>query len=299
MKIDTIQQKTGEIILDMNQLEELKKESGIMYDSKKTYQCDYGMKIGYKPSYSVNEGKELIPCKDNLKIVNDINIKYGLANDISTVRIDFAIDYIESLLNRKEHKRFKLLLECLRLKREWKQEISVLKDKNIKISSKHMETTAYFCEDKDREKNGIKVSTRLENRYLDLQGIDKTKEIKQLTLDKLNKMLLEFQGLDSLVEIVEDIRAKELAEDYKQNKGILYKDFSSFLEVQDNNNLILTNGLLKKLLTNSGLSMNHNTFKNKFTKTRTGLLIFTTKTEIKEMCNEIQKEIKREIKELI
>ena len=253
MKIDTIQQKTGEIILDMNQLEELKKESGIMYDSKKTYQCDYGMKIGYKPSYSVNEGKELIPCKDNLKIVNDINIKYGLANDISTVRIDFAIDYIESLLNRKEHKRFKLLLECLRLKREWKQEISVLKDKNIKISSKHMETTAYFCEDKDREKNGIKVSTRLENRYLDLQGIDKTKEIKQLTLDKLNKMLLEFQGLDSLVEIVEDIRAKELAEDYKQNKGILYKDFSSFLEVQDNNNLILTNGLLKKLLTNSGI----------------------------------------------
>ena len=302
MRIDTIQQKTEQIILDINQLEKLKKETAVMWDSKKTYQCDYGMKVAFKPSYAVNEGKELISCKDNLKIIDDVNIKYGLNDDISTIRIDFAIDYIESLLNRKEHKRFKLLLECLRLKRKWTYEISVLKienkNRNIKISSKHIETTAYFCEDKDRETNGKRVSTRLENRYLNLQGQDKTKDIKELAIDKLHKMLEEFQGLEQFVEQVEDLRASELSEEFLENKGILYRDFSSFIEVQDNDNLILTNGLLQKLLINSGLKINHNIFRTKFNKTRTGLLTFTTKTEIKEMCNEIVRKIKTEIKEL-
>lgn len=301
MRIDTIQQKTEQTILEINQLEKLKKEPAVMWDSKKTYQCDYGMKVAFKPSYAINEGKELISCKDTLKIIDDVNIKYGLNDDISTIRIDFSIDYIESLFNRKEHKRFRLLLECLRLKREWINEVSVLnniKRKNIKISSKHIETTAYFCEDKDRKTNGKKVSTRLENRFLDLQGKDKTKDIKELVISKLNKMLEEFQNLEEFVELVEEIRANELSQDYLENVGILYKDFSSFVEVQDNNNLILTSGLLKKLLAKSGLKMNHNTFRNKFNKTRTGLLTFTTKTEIKEMCNEIVRKIKTEIKEL-
>lgn len=215
--------------------------------------------IVIKPSQSINGGVELTDVKETLAFIEEIKIQLGLSNG-TLKRIDFAVDLKEDFENNK--KLFRLLLECLNLKRN---------------SGGMFET-----------KKPI-----LENRILDIQTAE---EIKKRILYELKKHIKELEKLEDLVPIVESYYINYLLNEY--NKGINknFRTFTEFVAWADYEGLILTENILKELMKNIDIKIRFKIFCNKFRLLRPNTLKFTNKTEIKKTLIKLKKALKNLIK---
>lgn len=101
--------------------------------------------------------------------------------------------------------------------------------------------------------------------------IDNNKEISLFDLNvkryKIHNPIYYFNRVDVLV-------SDSLSLVYKENKGILFKNMSSFIEYAEHKNLILTENILKLTLLKCGYKSNHTTFRNSFIRNRKQLLQF-------------------------
>lgn len=248
--------------------------------------------IVIKPSRSINGGVELTDVKETLAFIEEIKIQFGLNNGILK-RIDFAVDLKEEFESNK--KLFRLLLECLNLKRNsggmYETKKPVLENRstgNFKIMSKRNQTTIYNSSDKNRISE-----TRYENRILDIQTAE---EIKKRMLYELKKHIKELEKLEDLVPVVENYYINYLLGEY--NKGINknFRTFTEFIAWADYEGLILTENILKELMKNIDIKIRFKIFCNKFRLLRPNTLRFTNKTEIKKTLINLKKALKNLIK---
>lgn len=248
--------------------------------------------IVIKPSQSINGGVELTDVKETLAFIEEIKIQLGLSNG-TLKRIDFAVDLKEDFENNK--KLFRLLLECLNLKRNsggmFETKKPILENRNtgnFKIMSKRNQTTIYNSSDKKRISE-----TRYENRILDIQTAE---EIKKRILYELKKHIKELEKLEDLVPIVESYYINYLLNEY--NKGINknFRTFTEFVAWADYEGLILTENILKELMKNIDIKIRFKIFCNKFRLLRPNTLKFTNKTEIKKTLIKLKKALKNLIK---
>lgn len=213
-----------------------------------------------------------------MAFIEEIKIQLGLSNG-TLKRIDFAVDLKEDFENNK--KLFRLLLECLNLKRNsggmFETKKPILENRNtgnFKIMSKRNQTTIYNSSDKKRISE-----TRYENRILDIQTAE---EIKKRILYELKKHIKELEKLEDLVPVVESCYINYLLNEY--NKGIKnsFRTFTEFIAWADYEGLILTENILKELMKNIDIKIRFKIFCNKFRLLRPNTLKFTNKTEIKK-----------------
>lgn len=244
--------------------------------------------IVIKPSQSINGGVELTDVKETLAFIEEIKIQLGLSNG-SLKRIDFSVDLKEDFESNK--KLFRLLLECLNLKRNsggmYETKKPVLENRstgNFKIMSKRNQTTIYNSSDKNRISE-----TRYENRILDIQTAE---EIKKRMLYELKKHIKELEKLENLVPIVESYYINYLLNEY--NKGINknFRTFTEFVAWADYEGLILTENILKGLMKESGINLRFKHFVYNFKRLRVNTLIFSNKTEIKKVLIKLKKALK-------
>lgn len=244
--------------------------------------------IVIKPSQSINGGVELTDIKETLAFIEEIKIQLGLSNG-TLKRIDFAVDLKEDFENNK--KLFRLLLECLNLKRNsggmFETKKPILENRNtgnFKIMSKRNQTTIYNSSDKKRISE-----TRYENRILDIQTAE---EIKKRILYELKKHIKELEKLEDLVPIVESYYINYLLNEY--NKGINknFRTFTEFVAWADYEGLILTENILKGLMKESGINLRFKHFVYNFKRLRVNTLIFSNKTEIKKVLMKLKKALK-------
>lgn len=244
--------------------------------------------IVIKPSQSINGGIELTDFKETLAFIEEIKIQLGLSNGMLK-RIDFAVDLKEKFESNK--KLFRLLLECLNLKRNsggmYETKKPVLENRNtgnFKIMSKRNQTTIYNSSDKNRISE-----TRYENRILDIQTVE---EIKKRMLYELKKHIKELEKLEDLVPIVESYYINYLLNEY--NKGIKnnFRTFTEFIAWADYEGLILTENILKGLMKESGINLRFKHFVYNFKRLRVNTLIFSNKTEIKKVLMKLKKALK-------
>lgn len=248
--------------------------------------------IVIKPSQSINGGIELTDFKETLAFIEEIKIKLGLSNGMLK-RIDFAVDLKEKFESNK--KLFRLLLECLNLKRNsggmYETKKPILENRNIgnfKIMAKRSQTTIYNSSDKNRISE-----TRYENRILDIQTAE---EIKKRMLYELKKHIKELEKLEDLVPVVESCYINYLLNEY--NKGIKnsFRTFNEFIAWADYEGLILTENILKGLMKNINIKIRFKIFCNKFRLLRPNTLRFTNKTEIKKILIKLKRALKNLIK---
>lgn len=248
--------------------------------------------IVIKPSESINGGIELTNIKETLDFIEGIKIQLGLNNGYLK-RVDFSVDLKIDFENNK--KLFRLLLECLNLKRNsggmYETKKPILENRNtgnFKIMSKRLQTTIYNSSDKNRMSQ-----TRFENRILDIRAEE---ELKKRLMHELKKHIKELEKLESLVPIVENYYINYLLNEY--NKGIKnnFRTFTEFIVWADYEDLILTENILKELLKNSGLKSTLKRFLNDFRKLRPCTLKFSNKTEIKKMLIKLKKALKELLK---
>lgn len=244
--------------------------------------------IVIKPSQSLNGGIELTDFKETLAFIEEIKIKLGLSNGMLK-RIDFAVDLKEKFESNK--KLFRLLLECLNLKRNsggmYETKKPILENRNIgnfKIMAKRSQTTIYNSSDKNRISE-----TRYENRILDIQTAE---EIKKRMLYELKKHIKELEKLEDLVPVVESYYINYLLNEY--NKGIKnsFRTFTEFIAWADYEGLILTENILKGLMKESGINLRFKHFVYNFKRLRVNTLIFSNKTEIKKVLMKLKKALK-------
>lgn len=217
----------------------------------------------------------------------------GQEVEIGVVRVDVATDSKEFLKDNINLAR--LFLECLTIARG-KENVDVFKtikglgkEGNIKLSNGRTVTTWYDCADKkNREAN-----TRLENRTIDIRSSSSNKEIME---NEFKKYIQELKGLELLVEKVENKYIKELAKIYKGTIGKKYITFSEFVACMDSQGYIMTTGILKGLMQEIGLTIGYKKFVEKFRKTRKETLNFTTKTELKKLVKDLEKNLKIALK---
>ncbi|MGL4903358.1 MAG: hypothetical protein ACRDDH_21270 [Cetobacterium sp.] len=248
--------------------------------------------IVIKPSQSINGGIELTDLKETLAFIEEIKIKLGLSNGMLK-RIDFAVDLKEKFESNK--KLFRLLLECLNLKRNsggmYETKKPILENRNIgnfKIMAKRSQTTIYNSSDKNRISE-----TRYENRILDIQTAE---EINKRMLYELKKHIKELEKLEDLVPVVESYYINYLLNEY--NKGIKnsFRTFTEFIAWADYEGLILTENILKGLMKNINIKIRFKIFCNKFRLLRPNTLRFTNKTEIKKILIKLKRALKNLIK---
>lgn len=248
--------------------------------------------IVIKPSQSINGGIELTDFKETLAFIEEIKIKLGLSNGMLK-RIDFAVDLKEKFESNK--KLFRLLLECLNLKRNsggmYETKKPILENRNIgnfKIMAKRSQTTIYNSSDKNRISE-----TRYENRILDIQTAE---EIKKRMLYELKKHIKELEKLEDLVPVVESCYINYLLNEY--NKGIKnsFRTFTEFIAWADYEGLILTENILKGLMKNINIKIRFKIFCNKFRLLRPNTLRFTNKTEIKKILIKLKRALKNLVK---
>lgn len=244
--------------------------------------------IVIKPSQSINGGVELTDIKETLAFIEEIKIQLGLSNG-TLKRIDFAVDLKEDFENNK--KLFRLLLECLNLKRNsggmFETKKPILENRNtgnFKIMSKRNQTTIYNSSDKKRISE-----TRYENRILDIRAVE---EMKKRILCELKKHIKELEKLEDLVPIVESYYINYLLNEY--NKGINknFRTFTEFVAWADYEGLILTENILKGLMKESGINLRFKHFVYNFKRLRVNTLIFSNKTEIKKVLMKLKKALK-------
>ena len=244
--------------------------------------------IVIKPSQSINGGVELTDVKETLAFIEEIKIQLGLSNG-SLKRIDFSVDLKEDFESNK--KLFRLLLECLNLKRNsggmYETKKPVLENRstgNFKIMSKRNQTTIYNSSDKNRISE-----TRYENRILDIQTAE---EIKKRMLYELKKHIKELEKLEDLVPVVESYYISYLLSEY--NKGIKsnFRTFTEFIAWADYEGLILTENILKGLIKQANKRYTFQNFTRDFRKLRPHTLKFTSKTENKKMLVKLKKALK-------
>lgn len=244
--------------------------------------------IVIKPSQSINGGVELTDIKETLAFIEEIKIQLGLNNG-TLKRIDFSVDLKEKFESNK--KLFRLLLECLNLKRNsggmYETKKPVLENRNtgnFKIMSKRSQTTIYSSSDKKRLSE-----TRYENRILDIQTAE---EIKKRMLYELKKHIKELEKLEDLVPIVESYYVSYLLSEY--NKGINnnFRTFTEFIAWADYEGLILTENVLKDLLKQVNKKYTFQNFTRDFRRLRPNTLKFTSKTENKKMLVKLKKALK-------
>ena len=273
------------------EINDIKGLSGIL-DKYTTITGKNEIVIVIKPSKSINGGVELTDVKETLEFIEEIKIQLGLSNG-SLKRIDFAVDLKEDFESNK--KLFRLLLECLNLKRNsggmYETKKPVLENRNtgnFKIMSKRNQTTIYNSSDKNRLSE-----TRYENRILDIQTAE---EIKKRMLYELKKHIKELEKLEDLVPIVESYYINYLLSEY--NKGINnnFRTFTEFIAWADYEGLILTENILKGLMKNIDIKIRFKIFCNKFRLLRPDTLRFTNKTEIKKTLIKLKKALKNLIK---
>ena len=273
------------------EIDDLKGLNGIL-DKYTTITGKNEIIIVIKPSQSINGGVELTDVKETLAFIEEIKIQLGLSNG-TLKRIDFAVDLKEDFESNK--KLFRLLLECLNLKRSsggmYETKKPVLENRNtgnFKIMSKRSQTTIYNSSDKNRLSE-----TRYENRILDIQTAEK---IKKRMLYELKKHIKELEKLEDLVPIVESYYINYLLNEY--NKGIKnnFRTFTEFIAWADYEGLILTENILKEIMRNINIKIRFKIFCNKFRLLRPNTLRFTNKTEIKKTLIKLKKALKNLIK---
>lgn len=269
------------------EINDIKGLSGIL-DKYTTITGKNEIVIVIKPSKSINGGVELTDVKETLEFIEEIKVQLGLNNG-SLKRIDFAVDLKEDFESNK--KLFRLLLECLNLKRNsggmYETKKPVLENRNtgnFKIMSKRNQTTIYNSSDKNRLSE-----TRYENRILDIQTAE---EIKKRMLYELKKHIKELEKLEDLVPIVESYYINYLLSEY--NKGINnnFRTFTEFIAWADYEGLILTENILKGLMKESGINLRFKHFVYNFKRLRVNTLIFSNKTEIKKVLMKLKKALK-------
>lgn len=269
------------------EINDIKSLNGIL-DKYTTITGKNEIVIVIKPSQSINGGVELTDIKETLAFIEGIKIQLGLSNG-TLKRIDFAVDLKEDFENNK--KLFRLLLECLNLKRNsggmFETKKPILENRNtgnFKIMSKRNQTTIYNSSDKKRISE-----TRYENRILDIQTAE---EIKKRILYELKKHIKELEKLEDLVPIVESYYINYLLNEY--NKGINknFRTFTEFVAWADYEGLILTENILKGLMKESGINLRFKHFVYNFKRLRVNTLIFSNKTEMKKVLMKLKKALK-------
>jgi hypothetical protein len=253
-------------------------------DDKTTYTDDNNTRIVVRANRELSSINEALACIE--LVAEKIKCK-----DWRITRVDMTVDYE----NRFEEnmKLYRLFLECLAIvRRKDKLEIfntkkGIEKQCNLKISSKRIETTIYNCIDKARISN-----TRLENKIKDIRNTSSDRDIIE---NEIKKFLEEIQDLELLVEKVEEKYIEELTRLHHETIEKKYRTFSEFVAFADSQNYILTSNVLKTVMKKVGIKTSYNSFRDMFKRTRKTSLEFTSKTELKNMINDVKKELKKVI----
>lgn len=246
--------------------------------------------VTIKASNILNGGIELTNLNETMEIIKDIELNFNLVFETLS-RVDFSVDLLGTVKENK--KKFILFLECLDLKRKgmgmYETKKPVRQNKktgNLKISTNRVQTTIYDCIDKPRLAN-----TRIENRIVNIRAKEIIKKRIQL---EIKKYIKELNKLEELVPIVEDFYINYLVEEYQESKGEYFRTFTGFIEWADKEQHILTERILKELLKASGLSISFKKFCDKYRNSgRKKGLIFTNKTEVKNLTNVLKRELKK------
>lgn len=276
--IDTIQIELCGYFKD-----ELKDIKSIL-DDKTLYTENNNTRIVMRANNELSTVDEVVACLELL--MQKIECK-----EWKVVRVDMSIDYLEKLEDNLNLSR--LFLECLAIKRrKEKAEIfntkkGIEKQGNLKISSKRTETTIYNCTDKSRLAN-----MRVENKVKDIRNELKDREVIQA---EVKKFLEEIQGLELLVEKVEDKYIDGLANLYYETIEKKYRTFSEFVAFADGQGYILTTNVLKGLMKKVGLKTSYKNFVDVFKRNRKETLNFVSKTEMKSFVSGMKRELKKSI----
>lgn len=286
--IDTIEKEYSTENID---IEKLIKEPMVL---GKTVKINNGfVKLGLRPSKEVNRGVSLIPSRESLERIKNMETRNNL--DCGKVtQLHYAID-VDGNLN-DDYKKFKLFLECLLASRKWKRNgkevFRTFKNDdeigNMKIKNSYRSTTVYDCTDKR------KIGIRFEDR-------ENIRTIKIGTLQAVNegveRLLGELEKIESFIEIVEAEKIKNILKEYVKNKGS-YSSFREFVSNQEEKGAILTRNILVGVFKGAGMKVSVTDFIKNFKRTRPNKLNFVSKTEIKKLGDSIKKEIKKDMKDL-
>lgn len=278
--VDTIEGRIyGEIPKDINipvilsrKTEELKKETIVVL----------------RPSNLI-EGKELSTLNETMNIIEYVeNI---LGKKIKITRVDLSGDSLSRLKDNKNL--IRMFLECLGFRRGYCGEVfrttkGIEKDGNLKIKTGRKRTTFYDCLDKDRRAN-----LRAENQITDIRSKQSNREIIK---NEFYKYLKELKELDLLIEKVQSKYVEELVKLYNETIGKKYRTFSEFVAFADSQGYILTSDILKELMLELGLSIGYKKFVENFRKLRTETLKFTTKKGLTKFVKELEKNLKKALK---
>lgn len=241
-----------------------------------------------RPS-NLKNGKELSTLNETVLAIEELEENTG--KEIKLTRVDLSGDSLGKMIDNKNL--IRMFLECLSFRRGYCGEIfrttkGIEKDGNLKIRTGRKKTTFYDCLDKDRRAN-----LRAENQITDIRSDKSNREILE---NEFKKYLQELKGLEVLIEKVEYKYIDELTGLYNKTIGKKYRTFSEFIAFVDSQGYVMTSLILKGLMKKVGIKTSYKNFTDSFKRTRKETLNFTTKTELKKMIKDLEKNLKIALK---
>ena len=279
--VDSIQLEMKGII-DTDKIEDdslLKNKTRFTKDSNTKLGYIVGLKNGKRRLSSIKETFDFIAKKRESGEINSLD------------RLDITIDFMEKL--REKQNLFRMLLECIAKEKKMSKEVfatvkGIAVKGNLKISNNRLEYTIYNHEDKT-ERQGY---SRFEVHNNDMRVKEITKKVLE---EKVLGFITDLKGCLKYVEEIEKEYIDGLEQKYQETKNN-FRTFSEFVAWADYEGYILTSEILKGLMKKVGIKSSYNSFRDMFKRNRKETLKFTSKKELETTIKNIEKELKKCVK---
>lgn len=279
--VDSIQLEMKGII-DTDKIEDdslLKNKTRFTKDNNTKLGYIVGLKNGKRRLSSIKETFDFIAKKRESGEINSLD------------RLDITIDFMEKL--REKQNLFRMLLECIAKEKKMSKEVfatvkGIAVKGNLKISNNRLEYTIYNHEDKT-ERQGY---SRFEVHNNDMRVKEITKKVLE---EKVLGFITDLKGCLKYVEEIEKEYIDGLEQKYQETKNN-FRTFSEFVAWADYEGYILTSEILKGLMKKVGIKSSYNSFRDMFKRNRKETLKFTSKKELETTIKNIEKELKKCVK---
>lgn len=279
--VDSIQLEMKGIV-DVDKIEDdslLKNKTRFTKDNNTKLGYIVGLKNGKRRLSSIKETFDFIAEKRESGEINSLD------------RLDITIDFMEKL--REKQNLFRMLLECIAKEKKMSKEVfatvkGIAVKGNLKISNNRQEYTIYNHEDKT-ERQGC---SRFEVHNNDMRVKDITKKVLE---EKVLGFITDLKGCVKYVEGIEEEYINGLEQKYQETKNN-FRTFSEFVAWADYEGYILTSEILKGLMKKVGIKSSYNSFRDMFKRNRKETLKFTSKKELETTIKNIEKELKKCVK---
>ena len=279
--VDSIQLEMKGII-DTDKIEDdslLKNKTRFTKDSNTKLGYIVGLKNGKRRLSSIKETFDFIAKKRESGEINSLD------------RLDITIDFMEKL--REKQNLFRMLLECIAKEKKMSKEVfatvkGIAVKGNLKISNNRLEYTIYNHEDKT-ERQGY---SRFEVHNNDMRVKEITKKVLE---EKVLGFITDLKECVKYIGKIEEEYINGLEQKYQETKNN-FRTFSEFVAWADYEGYILTSEILKGLMKKVGIKSSYNSFRDMFKRNRKETLKFTSKKELETTIKNIEKELKKCVK---